>query len=92
MLVDNAVVGSIIGKGGQTIRKVSTESGATIQVQGRDDVSPSQLERRVTITSVSWPGWAWGEVDLDGVRLPVGVRWHRVKSVGVKTTSQQTSQ
>ena len=54
MLVDNSVVGSIIGKGGQTIRKISTESGASIQVQGRDDVSPSQRERKVTITSVSW--------------------------------------
>lgn len=53
MLVDNSVVGSIIGKGGQTIRKISTESGSSIQVQGRDEQSPSQLERRVTITSVS---------------------------------------
>ncbi|CAM9876991.1 unnamed protein product, partial [Hapterophycus canaliculatus] len=53
MLVDNSVVGSIIGKGGQNIRKISTESGASIQVQGRDEQSPSQLERRVTITSVS---------------------------------------
>lgn len=53
LLVDNSVVGSIIGKGGQTIRKISTESGATIQVQGRDDVSPSQRERKVTVTSVS---------------------------------------
>ncbi|CAN0378717.1 unnamed protein product, partial [Ectocarpus fasciculatus] len=51
MLVDNSVVGSIIGKGGQTIRKISLESGASIQVQGRDEQSPSQLERRVTITS-----------------------------------------
>ncbi|CAM9638036.1 unnamed protein product, partial [Laminaria digitata] len=50
LLVDNSVVGSIIGKGGQTIRKISTESGATIQVQGRDDVSPSQRERKVTVT------------------------------------------
>lgn len=53
MLVDNSVVGSIIGKGGQTIRKISLESGSSIQVQGRDEQSPSQLERRVTITSVS---------------------------------------
>lgn len=53
MLVDNAVVGSIIGKGGQTIRKISTESGSSIQVQGRDEQSPSQLERKVTITAVS---------------------------------------
>eukprot|EP00752_Nemacystus_decipiens_P004730 g4311.t3 len=55
MLVDNSVVGSIIGKGGQTIRKISTESGSSIQVQGRDEQSPSQLERRVTITSDEMP-------------------------------------
>ncbi|CBN74642.1 conserved unknown protein [Ectocarpus siliculosus] len=55
MLVDNSVVGSIIGKGGQTIRKISLESGSSIQVQGRDEQSPSQLERRVTITSDEMP-------------------------------------
>lgn len=53
LLVDNSVVGSIIGKGGQTIRKMTAESGALIQVQGRDEVSPSQRERKVTVTSVS---------------------------------------
>lgn len=64
--MDNSVVGSIIGKGGQTIRKISTESGTVIQVQGRDDVSPSQQERRVTITSVSCGYYSWDGTNLVG--------------------------
>lgn len=51
-MVDNASVGSIIGKGGLTIRRLTSESGALIQVQGRDDAA-SNRERRVAVTSVS---------------------------------------
>lgn len=51
LLVDNGSVGSIIGKGGVTIRKLTSESGALIQVQGRDDAVTNR-ERRVTVTHV----------------------------------------
>lgn len=50
--MDNSSVGSIIGKGGVTIRRLTSESGALIQVQGRDDAVTNR-ERRVTVTSVS---------------------------------------
>lgn len=52
-LVENSVIGSIIGKGGQTVRKISNETSVVIQVQGRDEVSASESERRVMLTSVS---------------------------------------
>lgn len=50
-MVDNGSVGSIIGKGGLTIRRLTGESGVTIQVQGRDDAVTNR-ERRVALTSV----------------------------------------
>ena len=52
LLVENSVIGSIIGKGGQTVRKISNDTTVVIQVQGRDEVSASESERRVTLTSV----------------------------------------
>ncbi|CAM9132947.1 unnamed protein product [Sphacelaria rigidula] len=50
LMVDNGSVGSIIGKGGLTIRRLTGESGVTIQVQGRDDAVTNR-ERRVALTS-----------------------------------------
>ncbi|CAM9510341.1 unnamed protein product [Ascophyllum nodosum] len=55
LLVENSVIGSIIGKGGQTVRKISNDTTVVIQVQGRDEVSASESERRVTLTSDDMP-------------------------------------
>ena len=48
--VELSKVGSIIGTGGETIRRIQRESGAHLHVESRNEIAPGAKERKVTIT------------------------------------------
>jgi len=50
MEIGNDVVGLIIGKAGETIKRLQSMTGANIQVQRDTDVAPGSRTRMVTLT------------------------------------------
>ena len=50
VMIPSGRVGTIIGRGGETIRKLQMDSGAKIHVQPDRETTPGQMERRITVT------------------------------------------
>mmetsp|Transcript_134456 Transcript_134456/g.389120 ORF Transcript_134456/g.389120 Transcript_134456/m.389120 type:complete len:250 (-) Transcript_134456:6-755(-) len=49
LMVPSSVVGAVIGKGGETIKRLSAESGARIEVAKESDGAQASAERSITL-------------------------------------------
>jgi predicted RNA-binding protein YlqC (UPF0109 family) len=51
MLVPNNVVGTIIGRGGETIASIQAQTNCKLQIQKEQDIVPGQTDRIITLSS-----------------------------------------